>query len=280
MTQKILILGATGFTGTPIAKQLQKDGFSIRILVRNAAKARQLFGKDIDVIEGSAEDTATLSRALEGCSGVNLSLPWKVERQVTQSLIDILAKQGRKDVQIAYLSGISVIPENRWYAMIDEKAKTEALLEQSNLPYTIFKPNWFMDALKLFVRDVRATICGKQTLAYDFVALEDYAVLVSKAFQTAAAHRQKIVVNGPQALLMADALQKYCDAVEPGMKASVMPIWFGKMLGLLTGSAELKDAVAMMAYFEKVQHLASPDKTAILGTASLTFDEWLKRQSH
>lgn len=70
--------------------------------------------------------------------------------------------------------------------MIDEKARTEELLEQSGLPYTIFKPNWFMDALQLFVRDGRATIFGKQNLPYRFVALEDYVRLVSQAFRVEA----------------------------------------------------------------------------------------------
>lgn len=279
MAKKILVLGATGFTGTPIAQQLLKDGYSVRVLVRHADKARQLFGNTAEVVAGDAEDTATLTKALDGVDGVNISVPWKVERQVAQQVVSILNGQGRTNVHIVYLSGISVIPENRWYPMIDEKAKTEELLEQSGLPYTIFKPNWFMDALGLFVRDGRATIFGKQTLPYNFVALADYVPLVSKAFQSAEARNKKIIVNGPEALLMTDALQRFCDVAHPGVKASSMPIWFGKMLGAMTRSADLKDAVSMMAYFEKVQHLASDGATNPLGTPRLTLNEWLKRQN-
>jgi uncharacterized protein YbjT (DUF2867 family) len=278
MTKKILVLGATGFTGAPIAKQLLQDGFSIRVLVRNADKARQLFGKDVDLVAGSAEDPATLTQALKGCDGVEISVPWKVERKVAQQVVSILKSQGRQDVPVVYLSGITVIPENRWYAMIDEKARTEELLEQSGLPYTIFKPSWFMDALALFVRDGRATIFGKQKLPYNFVALEDYSRMVSKAFQDDAARNKKIVVNGPESMVMPEALQRYCDAVHPGMIASTMPVWFGKILAGLTRSTEMKDAVEMMAYFEKVQHVAPANGDYGLGQPNLTLNDWLERQ--
>ena len=278
MAKTILVLGGSGFTGTPISKQLIQDGFALRLLVRQPEKARQIFGAGTEIISGEAQDAGTLAKALNGVDGVCINVPWKIEYEVTRQVIAILSKNGRKEVPVVYLSGVSVIPENRWYAMIEEKAKTEQLLETSGQAYTIFKPNWFMDSLKLFVRDGRATIFGAQKLPYKFVALEDFARLVSKAFQSPAARNQKIVDNGPEAFLMLDALQKYCDAAHPGIKASAMPIWFGKMLGALTGSAELKDVVGMMAYFEKVQHLAPENGNSLSSGPKLTFAEWLKRQ--
>lgn len=278
MSKKILVLGATGFTGAPIAQQLQQDGFSLRALVRNAEKARHLFGNEVDLVPGNAEEVATLRRALESVDGVTISVPWQVERNVTQQVINVLKSQGRTNVQIVYLSGISVVPENRWYLMIDEKAKTEQLLEQSGLPYTIFKPNWFMDALKLFVRDGRATLFGQQNLDYHFVALADYARMVSQAFQSEAARNQKIVVNGPQAFRMIDALQRYCDVTHPGLQAATMPIWFGRLLATLTRSPEIKEAVSMMAYFEKVRSLAPAGASTPLGTPATTLQQWLEQQ--
>jgi uncharacterized protein YbjT (DUF2867 family) len=50
LTQKILVIGAAGFVGAPIAKQLQADGFSVRALVRNAEKARQLLGSQVELV--------------------------------------------------------------------------------------------------------------------------------------------------------------------------------------------------------------------------------------
>ncbi len=57
MSKKILVMDAAGFVGAPIAKQLQKDGFSVRALIRNADKvstpngADQILGKPGTTLE-------------------------------------------------------------------------------------------------------------------------------------------------------------------------------------------------------------------------------------
>ncbi len=279
MTQKILVIGATGFVGAPIARQLQADGFSIRALARNADKARQMLGDKVELIVGNFADKSTLEKALDGVGGVNLSVPWQSEVQVARDVTDILAKQGRKNVRVTYISGVTALPENRWYPMIDEKLKAEEVLQKSGVAYTIFRPSWFMDALALFVRDGRATIFGKQKQPYYFLAVTDFARAVSKSYQTEEAADKTFVINGPKALLMQDALQQYCDAVHPGVKASSMPAWFGNLLAAMMKSPPMKDFVQLMAYFEKSPKVTAPnDAEKVLGASSTTLEEWLLTQ--
>ena len=276
MTQKILVIGAAGFVGAPIAKQLQKDGFSVRALVRNADKARQMLGDQVELIVGDFADKATLEKALEGVDGVNLSVPWQFESSVARGVTSILAAQGRKQVRVTYISGTTALPENRWYPMIDEKLKAEEILAKSGVAYTILRPSWFMDALSLFVRDGRATIFGKQNQPYYFLSIADFARAVSKCYQTEEAANKTFVVNGPKSMLMKDALQQYCDAVHPGVKAASMPIWFGGLLAAMMKSPPMKDFVQMMAYFEKSPKVSTPNGAEkILGASTTTIEEWL-----
>ncbi len=174
MDKKILVIGAAGFVGAPVAKQLLADGFAVRALVRNADKARQLLGDKVEIVTGSFEDKATLEKALADVSGVNISVPWQSEAQVARDVSEILARQGRKNVRVSYISGTTANPENRGYAMIDEKLKAEDVLKNSGVEYTILRPSWFMDALALFVNDGRATVFGKQTQPYYFLSLADF----------------------------------------------------------------------------------------------------------
>ncbi len=281
MAQKILVIGAAGFVGAPIAKQLQKDGFSVRALVRSADKARQMLGDQVELTVGDFGDKATLEKALAGVDGVNLSVPWQFEAQVARDVTAILAAQGRKQVRLTYISGTTAQPENRWYPMIDEKLKAEEVLIKSGVAYTIFRPSWFMDALALFVRDGRATVFGKQKQPYYFLSLADFARAVSKAYQTEAAANKTFVINGPRAMLMSDALQQYCDAVHPGIKAAGMPIWLGSLLAAMLKSETMKDFVKMMAYFEKSPKVTPPNGAeSILGAPQTTLEEWLKTQKH
>jgi len=277
MDKKILVIGAAGFVGAPVAKQLLADGFAVRVLVRNADKARQLLGDKVEIVTGSFEDRTTLEKALADVSGVNISVPWQAEFQVTRDVTEILARQGRKNVRVSYISGTTALPENRGYAMIDEKLKAEDMLKSSGVDYTILRPSWFMDALALFVNDGRATVFGKQTQPYNFLSLADFARAVSKAHQIEAAANKTFILNGPQSMLMTDALQKYCDAHHPGIKAASMPIWFGKMLAMMMGSAPMKDFVQMMAYFEKSPRVSQPNGAeSILGAPSMTMSDWIK----
>ena len=43
MSKTILVLGGTGMLGAPCVRQLQTDGFQVRMLTRDAAKAAQFF---------------------------------------------------------------------------------------------------------------------------------------------------------------------------------------------------------------------------------------------
>lgn len=280
MSKKILVIGAAGFVGAPITKQLLADGFSVRGLVRNAEKARQILGDQVELAVGSFEDKAALEKALAGVDGVNISIPWQYEVQVTQDVTGILTKQGRKNVRITYISGITVLPENRnGYAMVDQKLKSEEILKKSGVEYTILKPSWFMDTLPLFVRDGRATIFGKQSQPYHFLSVGDFARAVSKAHQTESVANKSFVLNGPKSITMMEALQQYCDVRHPGVKAASMPIWMGNLLATMMKSPVMKDTVKMMAYFEKSPKLsASNGADSVLGTSSTTMSEWLKSQ--
>jgi uncharacterized protein YbjT (DUF2867 family) len=279
MARKILVIGAAGFVGAPIARQLYKDGFSVRALVRNPDKARQMLGAQVEFTVGDFSDKAMLEKALAGCDGVNLSIPWQFEATIARDVTAILTAQERKNVRITYISGTTALPENRGYPMIDEKLKAEEVLTQSGVAYTIFRPSWFMDALALIVRDGRATIFGKQKQPYYFLALEDFARAVSHSYQMEAAARKTFVINGPAAMTIPDALKRYCDVVHPGVKVATMPIWFGNLLAVILKSASMKDFVKMMAYFDKSPKASAPNGAElILGAQKTTLEEWLKTQ--
>jgi len=63
-----LVTGATGFVGWHVARTLLDRGDSVRALARDPAKLRELSG--IQGVEGDLRDSASLERAVEGCSVV------------------------------------------------------------------------------------------------------------------------------------------------------------------------------------------------------------------
>jgi nucleoside-diphosphate-sugar epimerase len=63
-----LVLGSTGSLGSAIINELTSTGKPVRALVRNPAKAGQVFASPdkVELVEGSVEDPQTLQKAFDG----------------------------------------------------------------------------------------------------------------------------------------------------------------------------------------------------------------------
>ncbi|KAH7278558.1 hypothetical protein KP509_38G046400 [Ceratopteris richardii] len=56
----VLVAGATGGVGKRVVDVLRRKGYSVRVLVRNAVKAKELLGSDIDMVIGDVTKKDTL----------------------------------------------------------------------------------------------------------------------------------------------------------------------------------------------------------------------------
>ena len=62
-----LITGATGYVGSQLAARLLSEGWTVRVLTRDATSlASHAWTGEVDVVEGDAQDAAVLARAAEG----------------------------------------------------------------------------------------------------------------------------------------------------------------------------------------------------------------------
>ncbi len=52
MEKKILVIGATGVLGEPVARRLKEEGFPMRIMTRDRAKAGKLFDESFEIAVG------------------------------------------------------------------------------------------------------------------------------------------------------------------------------------------------------------------------------------
>jgi nucleoside-diphosphate-sugar epimerase len=67
---KVLVTGATGFTGGHLARELRRRGRHVVALVRDASKAQALTQEGIELATGDLTDAASLRRAAQGCAVV------------------------------------------------------------------------------------------------------------------------------------------------------------------------------------------------------------------
>jgi dihydroflavonol-4-reductase len=62
-----LVTGATGFIGAAVARALLRAELPVRVLARPNSDRRNLAGLDVEIAEGSLEDSASLATAAAGC---------------------------------------------------------------------------------------------------------------------------------------------------------------------------------------------------------------------
>ncbi|MFL5629254.1 MAG: NAD-dependent epimerase/dehydratase family protein [Ktedonobacteraceae bacterium] len=66
----ILVTGATGFLGTALVTELVQQQQPVRILVRDAAKARAQFGTAVTVVAGDITDKQQVQQAVDGATTI------------------------------------------------------------------------------------------------------------------------------------------------------------------------------------------------------------------
>jgi nucleoside-diphosphate-sugar epimerase len=107
---KVLVTGATGFTGGHLARALAARGDEVRALVRDASRARELAARGVSIVEGDLGRRETLAAAVEGVEVVyniaalyrQASLPERTYHTVNAEavgwLIDAAARAGARRV--------------------------------------------------------------------------------------------------------------------------------------------------------------------------------------
>lgn len=64
--ERVLVTGGTGFTGSHLVRQLAESGADVRVVARNAERARRLLPPGTDIVRGDITDPATVRRAVQG----------------------------------------------------------------------------------------------------------------------------------------------------------------------------------------------------------------------
>jgi uncharacterized protein YbjT (DUF2867 family) len=277
MEETVLVIGASGRLGHPIAFALRENGFHVRVMGRNGERLHRLFDENFEIWIGDAADQSAVSQATEGCAGVHISVTHGPEEpNIVKNVLQ--AAKAHEVTRISYVSGTSVREENAWFPIVTQKLYAENLIRESALKYTIFKPTWFMEMIPNFVKERMAVCFGKGDTKLHFLAVSDFAAMVAKAFATDETQDQSYRILGPEAISLYDAIDRCRAVLHPHIrKVTTLPFWVAKLAATFRRSDEMKFAVDLVRYFEQVQEGEMPQEVVtILGKPQTTLDQWLK----
>ena len=136
---KTLVIGGKGTVGSAVVAELLKRKAAIRLLVR---KPDGPAPEGVEVVQGDLLDPPSVRRAVDGVDKLYL-LNAVTPDELTQGLIavDLARRAGLK--QVVYHS-VFRADDFKDVPHFASKAAIEEMLKTFNLPYTIMRPNYFM----------------------------------------------------------------------------------------------------------------------------------------
>ena len=242
MSKNITVFGATGLIGVPVTKALLKTGFKVTALVRDVDKARQMFPTGVHFIKGDLNNKTAIAEATKTAEGVYINLnstfndkenEFNAEREGLDNIISVLKNSSIK--QVAFLSSFLARDyKGSWWVM---KMKKEAIskVKNSGLHYTIFYAASFMENLENSMRDGKKinTIGKPDSKLSWWIASEDFANQVAKAFTLERAIGKEYSIQGLKGLTTTNAIQTYVkNYKKEQLKIANLPIGIGKFLAL------------------------------------------------
>ncbi len=210
----VLVVGATGFLGFEICRQLVKVGKKVRALVRassDSAKVSALKQMGVETIVGDLKNTKSINKAIEGAGAVISTASSTISRQEGDSIESVdhngqlnLVKSAI-DAGVNHFVFISFFPMNQEFPLQSAKRSVEKLLRESKMTYTILQPSFFMEvwlspAVGFDFANSKATIYGDGKNKLNWISLMDVAAIAVASLDNATVRNSVLQLGGPEAL--------------------------------------------------------------------------------
>jgi uncharacterized protein YbjT (DUF2867 family) len=141
---RILVLGANGQLArhtTPLL--LRQPGVHVTLYLRRAGRLRNPHPARVDIVEGDVLDAAKLRSAMQGQDVVYANLAGDM-KPAAQGIVDAMHATGAK--RLIFISSMGIYGEvagERYRSVLDPYRDSAAVVEASDLDYTVLRPGWF-----------------------------------------------------------------------------------------------------------------------------------------
>jgi len=196
----ILATGASGNAGGQVLAALMRNGHPVKALYRSPKDAVAV-PPGVEAVIADFADLPAVQRTLQGVDKVFLvcaPVPQLVELE--SNVIQASQKAGIQHLVLNSALGAGTFNSSfpSWHAQV------EAILKRSTIPYSIIRPNSFMQNLITYyaptIRTQAAFYASMGKARVSFIDTRDIGEFVAKLFSDARHQGQTFELNGPEAL--------------------------------------------------------------------------------
>jgi uncharacterized protein YbjT (DUF2867 family) len=149
----VLVLGANGQLAKNTTRAFLRDTDAhLTLYLRRAERLANPDAKRARVVEGDVLDHATLAATMKGQDVVYANLAGDMKRQA-ETIVAAMHEAGlRRLIFISSMGIYSEVPGERYRSVLDPYRDSAAVIEASDLDYTILRPGWFTHDQKVSYR--------------------------------------------------------------------------------------------------------------------------------
>lgn len=207
----IVVAGGSGLLGRQVVADLLLRGERVRVLVRDAARARAVLGGDVEVVATDVRragldevliGASVIVSAVHGFLGGRGAGPREVDQRGNANLIDTATAVGASVVLVSVIGAAADSPLELFRA----KRAAEQYLLASGVPWTIVRAGPFLETwLNILTQTAgksgRPVVFGRGDRPVALVSAMDVAAVVSRAATDTTLRGQLLEVAG-EALTM------------------------------------------------------------------------------
>lgn len=192
----VLIIGANGsLARVAIDMFLKETDVQLTLYLRNSRRLGNIDSNRVRVIEGDVMDVEGLKEAMIGQDVVYANLAGSLE-QMAKTIVEAMDATGIK--RIIWISSMGIydeVPGERHGSILNPYRKSAAIIEASDLNYTILRPGWFTNKDEI---DYEITQKGEPFKGHDVSRKSLADLIVKLAITPGLEIRRSLGVNKPE----------------------------------------------------------------------------------
>lgn len=141
---KIIILGANGQLARNTTRVFLRDtNAHLTLYLRRAQRLKNPAPSRVTVVDGDVLDGTALTAAVRGHDVVYANLAGDMKRMAELIVASMDAAGVRRLIFISSMGIYGEVPGERYRSLLDPYCDSAAVIEASDLDYTILRPGWF-----------------------------------------------------------------------------------------------------------------------------------------
>ena len=274
----IAVTGATGQQGGAVARKLIAEGWQVRALTRDVNKppAQELKALGAEIVPGDLDNRAELETAFQGAYGVfsvqNFWIPnvgFEGEIRQGKNVADAAKAAG---VQHLVYSSVGSAHRGMGQKHFDSKWQVEQYIHSLDVPYTIFRPVFFMENhnwSRAYILNGTFTGLGlRPEKEIQSMAVEDIGAFAALAFANRDEYLGKTIELAGDALTEAQIAETFTKVV--GRPVELTPPSGG-------GWGDPEEGAAAFNFFNGEGYDADIPALRKLHPGLLTLEQWLRK---